>query len=916
MIDPAIISTKLSDRLIFSRDASLYRIVPSCVVRPRNTTDVQSIIEYCRSTNQHLTFRAGGTSLSGQAVTDGILVDLSRNWDFIRILDEGRMVCLGPGITGGRVNGLLRRYGRKIGPDPASMIAAMVGGIVANNASGMCCGILHNTYHTMDSMVYMLHDGVSIDSSDPNASDKLRNLSPLIYQGISSLRHDVRNNAELIRLIRRKYRIKNTVGYSLNAFLDEDDPARIIAKLMVGSEGTLGFIESVTYSTICEARKKYTQLFVYNDVHEACNHVSFWRDAGAAAVELMDDASLQSFAHLPTTPESLRLTDRGIAALLVEFHDTEPPHTLHPSNNRHTPREWVTDARGQATLWRLRKGLMPSIGALRPDGATMINEDVAVPPHHLADFVTDLKELFLGHGFLSTVIFGHAKDGNMHFALNQRLDTKVEVERYRRFMDDLSVIVIDKYAGSLKAEHGTGRNIAPFVEKEWGSTAYEMMKRVKRVLDPDNIFNRGVLLNSDSTIHIKNIKPFPAIEPEIDKCIECGFCEHVCPTRLTTTTPRQRIVLRRELALVRDSRESASESELAFYEQTASITSCTADSMCSVVCPVGIDTGQFVKRMRALRHRPLTSFVAGIIASGYRYASPLLKAAIDIRYKPGWNNEVRSVETAGAESGVPGVGNDTQPAIAMSYLKSCPSRWYASADKSVEELAECANIQLIPLTPTSAHCCGQPFESKGFPKAAERLAQRTISAATRILFTDTSTCGTALKYAQAQADATVITPVAWIRDYVLPRINAKKVYNVLAVHPGCGVYKAGEVADLIDICQSIAHKVVVPPSAYCCGMAGAHGLAHKEIPKSVLAQEKIDLEQMEPVDAIVSLNTMCQMALTQHTGIECRSVFAAFRDAVAGEGCREASRTVTMPESISCRDNAGKHLVPGQCREK
>ncbi|MBI2793523.1 MAG: FAD-binding protein [Ignavibacteria bacterium] len=866
----------MSDRLIFSRDASLYRIVPSSVVRPRNTNDVRSVIEYCRSTNQHLTFRAGGTSLSGQAVTDGILVDLSRNWDYINVLDDGMKVCLGPGITGGRVNGLLSRYGRKIGPDPASLIAAMVGGIVANNASGMCCGISHNTYHTMDSMVFMLHDGVSIDSSDPQASDKLRSLSPGIYHGITRLRDEVRNNTELLHLIRRKYLIKNTVGYSLNALLDEDEPARIIAKLMVGSEGTLGFIESVTYNTISEARQKFTQLFVYEDVHTACNYVSFWRNAGAAAVELMDDASLQSFAHLPTTPDSLRFTDRGVAALLVEFHDAMPPDIIPPSINREMANGWVTDAREQATLWHLRKGLMPSIGAMRPDGATMINEDVAVPPQHLADLVTDLKNLFLRHGFLSTVIFGHAKDGNMHFALNHRFDTEREVQRYRHFMDDLSAIVVGRYNGSLKAEHGTGRNIAPFVETEWGSTAYGVMQRVKRILDPDNVFNRGVLLNSDSTIHLKNIKPFPKVEPEIDKCIECGFCEHVCPTRLTTTTPRQRIVLRREIQLA-----DTDELRLALtsIERDESIDSCAVDSMCSVVCPVGIDTGQFVRQQRSLRHGAIVSNLANIMASGYRYLSPLIKTAIGIRYNPGWTEERRKDENAVTSNEANTDLSDIPHRVVMSYLKACPSRWYASTDVSVEILAKRANIHLIPLNPMSAYCCGQPFASKGFTEASQRLAQRTVSASTGIIFTDTSTCGAALMSAEGLTDATIISPVSWIRDYVLPRINVKKVYNVLAIHPGCGVYKAHEADDLVSICQHIAHTVIVPPSAYCCGMAGNHGLANKDIPQSVLAQEKFDLEQMQHIDAFVSLNTICQEAITQQTGITCRSLYGVILDA-------------------------------------
>ncbi|MBU3742377.1 MAG: FAD-binding protein, partial [Candidatus Kapabacteria bacterium] len=528
----AAVHDDLFARRAMARDASLYRMVPMAVVRPSTATDIVNLFNIARIHGAACTFRAAGTSLSGQAVTDGLLVDISRSWSSAQVLDGGDRIRVQPSVTGGRANAMLRRLGRRIGPDPASLMACMVGGIVANNASGMCCGTAHNSYHTIESMRYILADGTVCDTADPHADAHLAASAPAVSAAIAALRDEVRSNNDLVALIRRKYRIKNTVGYSLNAFLDEDRPARIIAKLMVGSEGTLGFIDEVVFGTIADARVKHTAIMVYASLDAACDDVSFWRDSGAAAVELMDDASLQSFATLPSTPPELRITQKGAAALLVEFHDVEPPA-------RHFDgyaTEWTTDPKRQAELWHLRKGLMPTVGAMRPTGTTMINEDVAAPPERLADLVRGVQASFARFGYDDGIIFGHAKDGNIHFVVNQRFETEDDITRYAEFMDDIARIVTG-LDGSLKAEHGTGRNMAPFVEREWGTVAYGIMLRVKSILDPEGILNPGVVINADPTVHVRNIKPVPTVDASVNACIECGFCEHVCPTRSYTLTP-------------------------------------------------------------------------------------------------------------------------------------------------------------------------------------------------------------------------------------------------------------------------------------------------------------------------------------------------------------------------------------------
>ncbi len=868
--EPEWISTSWVDRLARSRDASLYRLVPKAVAWPRHAGDVKTILQACRDIGLHLTFRAAGTSLSGQAITDGILVDLSRHWNRIEILDQGAQVRVQPGITGGRVNAYLARYGRKLGPDPASINAAMIGGIVANNASGMCCGTAQNTYHTMASIRFMLADGTTVDTSDPACDRLLQETRPDLHDGLATLRDQIRSDQDLTERIRRKYRIKNTMGYSLNAFLDEDEPARILGRLMVGSEGTLGFIEHVVYNTVDDPRDKYTALFVYDSIDDACATVDQWRDAGAAAVEIMDDASIRSFSSLPHTPEPYRVYQPGRAALLVEFHGQRPD----------LPGDWVTQAEHRDQLWRLRKGLMPSVGALRPSGSTMINEDIAVPPEHLADLVRDVQAAFTQHGFDDAIIFGHAKDGNIHFVINQDFAQPGEVDRYLRFMDRIAQIVVDTYGGSLKAEHGTGRNMAPYVEQEWGRTAFELMQRLKTLCDPHGILNPDVLVSTDPQIHVKHLKPVPVIDASVNACIECGFCEHVCPTRAITLTPRQRIVLQRELQadLPNSVRREVEGSTGQYYMDD----SCAADGMCATACPVNINTADLVKVHRAANTGTVTEALAAAAARHPQVLDAVARlGATTARMLPRWPKPLGRPDTT------PHVTSESPDVL---YAPACPSRWFGTDNRGqalsdhVRVLAHMAGLSLHQVDSGSV-CCGQIFESKGLATAhAEILdvSRRTLETLPEHLplVTDVSTCGAAFVEHAAALGRTVLTPTEFLEEWILPRLqfNAKRAHVV--VHPGCGVAASGDTARLLRLIGAVSDRVSVPPSAGCCGMAGDHGLRHPKLVDAAVRPELEELAQLGETDAYVSLNPVCQAALSDRSKHHWISVWELVRSAV------------------------------------
>ena len=423
---------------------------------------------------------------------------------------------------------------------------------------------LQNAYHTLESLTFVLPSGTTIDAARPEADDLLRGAEPVLWQGLRDLKARVEADAALAARIRAKYRMKNTTGYALNALLDFARPVDVFAHLLIGSEGTLGFIAEAVLRTVPDLPVKYTGLLLFPDLYAACRAIVPLNAAGAKALEVMDRAALRSVEDETGVPDVLRALPPGAAGLLAEFQaqaESDRP-SLEADAARAvaglalvSPPLFTHDPAGQALLWKVRKGMFPSVGAVRKSGTTVIIEDVAFPVERLADAAVALNALFEKHGYDEGIVFGHARDGNLHFVITQSFRTDAEVARYARFLDDVVDLVVNRFDGALKAEHGTGRNMAPFVETEWGPEAAAVMRRVKELADPRGLLNPGVILNADPRAHLKNLKPLPSVEEEVDRCIECGFCEPLCPSRDLTTTPRQRIAVRREIARPRRGRD-------------------------------------------------------------------------------------------------------------------------------------------------------------------------------------------------------------------------------------------------------------------------------------------------------------------------------------------------------------------------
>ena len=567
------------------------------------------LFELARETATPLVFRAGGTSLNGQSQTDSILVDVRRHFQRMSVEADGMRARAQPGIVLGHVNRRLARYGRRLGPDPASTDIACVGGVIANNSGGMRCGVHADSYRTLRSMTFVLASGAVIDTAAPDAHDAFAAGAPELAAGLAEIRDELRADAALCERIARKFEIKNTTGYRLCAFLDADEPLEIFRRLIVGSEGTLAFVAEAVLDTVELGRLTTVALVLFDGIDAAVQAVEPLVAAGASATELMVAPTLIAAAwNMPGTPEAWKELPPDAAALLIEFRsdsDAELEDRERAALAILTEREPLQQAHFTRErtevemLWHVREGMQGLLAAIRAPGVQLIIEDVCVPPARVGEAAKDLQALLSKHGFLPGVA-GHASAGNLHFLLTPNFGERSDLDRYAAFMEELVDLIVGSYDGSLKAEHGTGLNMAPFVEREWGAKATGMMWRVKQLADPHGILAPGVLLSSDAGAHLRNLKPTPEIEELATKCIECGFCEPACPSRDITTTPRQRIALRREMAR----QQPGSPVLNALLEQFDydAIQTCAADGSCALACPVGIDTGALIKLFRARRH--------------------------------------------------------------------------------------------------------------------------------------------------------------------------------------------------------------------------------------------------------------------------------------------------------------------------
>ncbi len=915
------VTTRAIDRVAYTSDASHYLLTPRAVVTAESAGEVAAVMAAAGAGGAHVTFRSGGTSLSGQAATDDILIDTRRGFRDIEVLDGGRRVRVQPGATVRQVNARLVRHGFRLGPDPASEAACTIGGVIANNSSGMACGITENTYRTLESMTFVLPSGTIVDTADPDADRRLADSEPDLVEGLRALQRRVRSNPASVALIERQFAMKNTMGYGINAFLDFESPAQLLAHLIIGSEGTLAFVAEAVYRTVPIHSRIATALTVFPTLDDATRALPALLETGAATLELMDATSIrvgQSFADAPAAIRGFEVA--GEAALLVEYQadDADRLAELTAAGARLlgelpllAPAHLSTDAGERATAWKLRKGLYTTVAGARPSGTTALLEDIVVPVPSLAATCESLQELFTRYDYRDSVIFGHAKDGNIHFMLTDRFEGDAALGRLTGFTEAMVDVVLDA-GGNLKAEHGTGRAMAPYVRRQYGDELYDVMRALKALCDPRGILNPGVIIDDDPTAHVRDIKLAEPIEEEADRCVECGYCEPVCPSKDVTLTPRQRIVTRRAIARARVAGDEQLARELERDYDYAGVDTCAVDGMCLTACPVLINTGALVKRLRREEQNP-------VLAAGWKAAAqawgPVTRAgsvalpladrapAGAVRGATSVGRVLLGADTvpeysADLPGGGPGrrrregeLGAGSGEPVAV-YLPACVNSMFGGDGLGVTEafarLLERAGLRVLVPTGIESMCCSTPWTSKGYTAGRAVMAERVsriVREASRdgelLVLSDAASCTEGFAHIFDDQGVAVRTEdvVAFTAREVLPRLGeVSPVATSLVLHPTCSSTQMGLNDALRALGEAVAETVTVPDAWGCCAFAGDRGMLHPELTASATAAEAAEVRAIG-ADLHASCNRTCEIGMTRATGRDYRHVVELLEEA-------------------------------------
>ncbi len=908
-----LVTDRAIDLSRFAHDASHYLLRPQAVVLAGDTADVARAVAVARDHRVGVTFRSGGTSLSGQAVSDGVLIDTRRGFRDIEVLDGGARVRCQPGATVRAVNARLAPYHRILGPDPASEIACTIGGVVADNSSGMACGTTMNTYRTLSALELVLLSGTVIDTSAADADAHFKAVEPELWAGLARLRDRVRGNPVSVERIRHQFSMKNTMGYGINSFLDFDDPVQILAHLMIGSEGTLGFIASATFETVPLLARAATALLIFDTIARATDALPGLIGAGARTAELMDAASLRVAQALPNPLDVLAGLDvRQHTALLVEAqgHDAEElAGTVADLDgvvaglsglSSLGPAAFSADPVTRARAWQVRKGLYTAVAGARRPGSTALLEDIVVPLPALTETVGSLAELCASYGYRDSVIFGHAKDGNLHFMIDPDLRDPKQVEALAGFTEELVDLVLGA-DGSLKAEHGTGRAMAPFVERQYGAELYDVMRELKRLLDPDSVLNPGVIIATSADAHLTDLKRPELVDPRVDRCVECGYCEPTCPSKDVTTTPRQRIALLRDVA----AGVPGIESDYSY----AAVQTCAADSLCVLACPVSIDTGVFMKHKRRDAQPAAAQRIGVGLAEHWKPTLSALRAGLTVADKvPGGalaavTDAARKVLPTDlvprAGDDLPGPGRSRSKLTAgagpaeVVFFASCmgelfePSEGSAAPGPARAFLALCERAGVGVRLPDDlpALCCGTVWRSKGLVDGTAAMAVRTATSLLRAsdegrlpVVCEASSCTHGLhslrhdlevagetELAGRVAALTVLDSSAFVDERVLPALDVPQRLGRVVLHPTCSDRHAGDVEHLRHLAAACADEVVIPFDAGCCGFAGDRGLLHPELTASATAREAAEV-RAGSYDAYLSSNRTCELGMSRATG--------------------------------------------------
>ena len=894
-------------RYAYGVDASCYSYLPKVVVKAEDEREVRRLIRLCQQCGTPFTFRAAGSSLSGQCSSEDVLIVCNDGFKKMEVIDDGKALKCECGVIGSDANDLLKPYNRKIGPDPATLATALVGGILNNNSSGMCCGTAQNSYKTIRSIRVVLLDGSILDTSDQKSIDQFLKEKPQMVEDILQLRKDILADEELTHLIHHKYKIKNTTGYGLNSLVDFEDIIDIINHLFIGSEGTLGFVSEIVYNTVEDVPHKGCGLMFFSTLNDASLAVVALANMGrdkVVAAEMMDYQSLKAVQSLDNVPDFVREVPEGTSAILFQtesYSKETVDQNLEFIKDKlkdiptAIPSLYSQDAKEYDSWWAIRKGILPIVGGQRRKGTTVITEDVCFQIEDFTKGIEMLTELFHKYDFVDGgVIFGHALSGNVHFNITPDFSDPKDTKNFGDLVKEMSERV-SGFGGSLKAEHGTGRMVAPFIEMEWGRKAYEINRRIKAIFDPERILNPDVIITDDPDVYKKNLKAQCVIDDAFTICMECGFCEKHCPSRNLTLTPRQRIALLRETKRLENEGNFTLAAELKKGYEYFGVDTCAACSMCKGLCPLSIDTAQIALSMR--RIDPPAPELAKKIYDNFSTTLQMCRAGVSLEGIAGSIITQKAISKIteglhGVTGVTPYVPKTTPKANRyrlrsrikptnfekVVYFSTCANRAFKpnqgydderSLQQVVESLCNKAHIDIIYPEHIENLCCGLSFENYDdvHERAVKDLHDTLMKASQNgkyPIVIDHSACfNHAFKH---MPDLEINDISEFLCKYVVPHLDIEKCDERVIVHKQCKIKSLNKSQYIEDLARLCTDHVFNIKSFACDGFAGQKGFFTPELNKCATKDLAAEIAEYGATLGVSSSST-CEIGLGENGGI-------------------------------------------------
>lgn len=852
-------------RELYAVDASLYRRLPVGALRAARADDLHSAVAICAEHAVPLTMRGAGTSLAGQSVGTGLVVDTSALRG-IEIRKEERIAVVEPGVVLDDLNRAAAAYGLAFGPDVATSSRATLGGMIGNNSAGARSVVYGLTADAVQGMDVVLADGTRASLTRGGSVPRLLQDA----RGVATM-------SGFPALLRR------VSGYALDSIAG-DDPDW--PRLFCGSEGTLGVMTRAHVRLVEPPAERALALLPYASVHAALSAVPDILHTGPSAIELMDAELLDPGNRAPAERALLGIVGRAPAMLVVEYSGAIGQAVA--AARRLAGAEVIADAAGQAAVWRIRRTSISRALRVEGDGKPIpFIEDPAVPPDQLAPFADEVRRVLADEGMADAIWYGHASVGCLHIRPLLDLRQPEAVARMRRVAEQVADIVV-AHGGSLSGEHGDGRLRGELLPRMYDAEMMDRFTALKRMLDPQGILNPGVIVNPDpldSGLRIEASGPrrgIPSVIPfartggfqrAVEACNGNGQCrradEVMCPSYQALADERHST--RGRAVLLRAAVEGRLPDGLADDGLAEALDLCLSCKACATECPASVDMSRLKAEAMATRHAvvtpPLSVTAAAhahdLLAAGSRGSAVARRITALASRRMG-----RPLPVPVREWRPPGPTGRGRP---LDLFADTFTRFLHPevGDAAVRVLAGGGARVDVRVD----GCCGRPALSQGFPDLAVKQARRLLDGlaphamAGRPLVVLEPSC-----WSMLVDDLPQLLPhdprAAWVSEVAVSFEQAVGDLGIAVPATGATVHRHCHSCALgDDAAVPAAGPDAVATDAGCCGMAGAFGYLHPDVSRTI-GEHRLAPAVRAAAGPVVAAGTSCRAQIADLTGTE------------------------------------------------